>query len=404
MIRVALLIRLVRAWGLAMPDAFQGIIGQPKVRDFLRASVVADRVTHAYLFVGPAGSNKTQAAHALAQALLCPKGASGPRGGFCGACENCKRASRKSHPDIHFCYPEGANGYLIEQVREIVSDISLAPIQAARKIYIIDRADLLGHSAANALLKTLEEPPEDVVLILLGRTRESVLQTIASRCQIVPFRHIPPSEAVGIISQNTGADASRARHALEASGGSITGAIAFLGTSGNGNERYMLRKKLLMSLGRISEMDTWRVLQMAKGIVEDSNGPLDSLRTKQEEELAVNRDFLQKSAIRRIEDRNNRQLAKETLEYMRQALSIMASWIRDVEMVADGCPELVINDDFVADLNDAAVRCDLAKLSVALRAVDDAKLALDYNVSPETCFDAVLLEIRRAFDDACCTS
>lgn len=386
-----------------MTDAFSGIIGQPKVRDFLRSSVESDRVTHAYLFVGPAGSNKTQAAWALAQALLCPKGAKGPRGGFCGSCENCKRASRKSHPDIRFYSPEGANGYLIEQMRELVADIALAPIQAKRKIYIIDRADMLGHSAANSLLKTLEEPPDDAVLILLGRTRESVLQTISSRCQIVPFRHIPPSEAVGIISQNTGADASRARQALEAAGGSITGAIAFLGTSGNGNERYMLRKKLLSGLARIHEMDTWRLLKMAKGIVEDANGPLDSLRTKQEEELAINRDFMQKSAIRRIEERNKRQLAKETLEYMRQSLSMMASWLRDVEMMATGCFELVVNDDFADDLRDAAARCDLAKLSRALRAVDDAKSALDYNVSPETCFDAVLLEIRRAFDDSRCT-
>lgn len=385
-----------------MPDAFSGIIGQPKVRDLLRASVASDRVTHAYLFVGPAGSNKTQAAYALAQALLCPKGEPLGRGGLCGKCENCKRVARRAHPDIRYCCPEGANGYLIEQVRDIVADIPLAPIQAHRKVYIIDRADLLGHSAANALLKTLEEPPDDVVLILLGRTRESVLQTIASRCQIVAFRHIPPSEAVGIVSQNTGADASRARHALEATNGSITAAIAFLNPSG-GNERFMLRKKLLSSLGKLHEMDTWRLCQVAKGIVEDSNGPLDSLRTKQEEELAQNRDFLQKSAIRKIEERNKRQLTKETSEYMHQALSMMSSWLRDVEMVAAGCAELVINDDFIDDIAHAASRCDLAKLSQAMRAVEDAKSALDYNVSPETCFDSVLIEMRRAFDDSRCT-
>lgn len=380
-----------------MPDAFQGILGQPKVRDLLRASVISDRITHAYLFVGPSGSNKTQAAYALAQAILCPKGADGPRGGFCGACENCTRASKKTHPDIHFYTPEGTAGYLIEQVRDMVSDIALAPIQASRKVYIIDRADLLGHAAANALLKTLEEPPDDVVLILLGRTRDSMLPTIASRCQIIPFRHIPPTEAAGIISQNTGADASQARYALEACNGSVTKAITFLDS--RGNERSMLRKELLRSLGKIHTVDEWRVLEMAKGIVENSKGPLDSLRTKQEESLAQNQDFLEKSAIRRIEERNKRQITKETMEYMKEALSIIASWVRDITMVASGAPELVINDDFTDDIVAAAARTDLSRLSGAMRAIDDAKAALDYNVSPETCFDAVLLKIKGAFDD-----
>ena len=83
-----------------MADAFENILGQPKVREFLRASVVSERVTQAYLFVGPAGSNKTQAAYALAQALLCPKGPRGPRGGSCGACDRCGRILRRKHPDV----------------------------------------------------------------------------------------------------------------------------------------------------------------------------------------------------------------------------------------------------------------------------------------------------------------
>ena len=189
-----------------MADAFENILGQPKVREFLRASVVSERVTQAYLFVGPAGSNKTQAAYALAQALMCPKGPRGPRGGSCGACDRCGRILRRKHPDVRYFAPAGANGYLVEQVREIVADTALSPIQADKKIYILDRVDQLGASAANAFLKTLEEPADDVVMILLGRTRESVLPTIVSRCQVVPFRHIPASEAAGIVAQNTGAD------------------------------------------------------------------------------------------------------------------------------------------------------------------------------------------------------
>ena len=102
-----------------MADAFENILGQPQVREFLRASVASERVTHAYLFTGPAGSNKTMAAYALAQALLCPKGPHGPRGGECGACDICRRVKRKKHPDVRYVAPEGAGGYLVDQIRDI---------------------------------------------------------------------------------------------------------------------------------------------------------------------------------------------------------------------------------------------------------------------------------------------
>ena len=105
----------------------------------------------------------------------------------------------------------------------------LLPIQATRKIYIIDRVDLLGTQAANAFLKTLEEPPENVVFILLGRTKDArAFPAVVSRCQVVPFRHIPTTEASGIISQNTGVSAEQARgRAVEACNGSVTKAIGF---------------------------------------------------------------------------------------------------------------------------------------------------------------------------------
>ena len=126
-----------------MADVFDQVYGQPQVRDFLRASVAGDHVTHAYLFCGPAGSNKTQAAYSLAAALLCENGG-------CNACDTCARVARRTHPDVRYFAPEGAGGYLVEQVREIVADTSLAPIQAKRKIYIMDRVDLLNSAAAKS--------------------------------------------------------------------------------------------------------------------------------------------------------------------------------------------------------------------------------------------------------------
>ena len=375
-----------------MADAFENILGQPQVREFLRASVASERVTHAYLFTGPAGSNKTMAAYALAQALLCPKGPHGPRGGECGACDICRRVKRKKHPDVRYFAPEGAGGYLVDQIRDIAADTVLAPIQADRKIYILDRVDLLGVQAANAFLKTLEEPPSDVVLILLGRTRESVLPTIVSRCQVVPFRHIPASEAAGILAQNTGASREKARIAIEACDGSITRGIESL----KSNERLAFRARVLETLALLRNAADWDLVGQAGELVVLAKAPLDVVRAAQEEELAENADFLAKSAIRQIEARNKRQLTAKSLESLRQLTAIIRSWLRDVLAVCAETPELVINVDARGAIEDAARATDEARVAAALSAVRRSDEAISYNVSPETCIDALLFETRDA--------
>ena len=372
-----------------MADAFENILGQPKVREFLRSSVCQGRVSHAYLFTGPAGSNKTMAAYALAQAVMCPKGPKGPRGGECGACDSCRRIMRRKHPDVRYYAPEGANGYLVEQIRAIVADTALAPIQAQRKVYILDRVDLLGTAAANAFLKTLEEPPADVVLILLGRTRESVLPTILSRCQVVPFRHIPASEAAGILSQNTGASAEKARIAIEACGGSITNAMAFL----KSNERLAFRKSVLEVITSLRDADSWDVIKSAEELVVLAKAPLDTVRAAHEAQLAENADFLGRSALRQIEARNKRELSAKSMESFKQITAITASFLRDVLTTCAGAPDLVINVDVRDAIDEVASQVDEARVAKALSAAKDCNNAIAYNVSPETCLDALLFEI-----------
>ena len=375
-----------------MADAFENILGQPQVREFLRASVVSERVTQAYLFVGPAGSNKTQAAYALAQALMCPKGPTGPRGGACGDCDRCGRILRRKHPDVRYFAPEGSAGYLVDQVRDLVADTALAPIQGTRKIYILDRVDQLGVSAANSFLKTLEEPEDDVVFILLARTRDAVLPTILSRCQVVPFRHIPASEAAAIVVQNTGAPAEQARIAIEACGGSITGAVSFLRSPDN--ERLAFRTKLFDSLFRLPYADDWDVIELAADLVKSSQAPLDVMREAQEAELAENADFLQKSALREIEKRHKRQLSAQTRESLRQTMSLTRSWLRDGLMLTSGTPELVINVDVIDRLSETFAGLAPAPLAAAAAKVDACERALAYNVSPETCLDTLLFDVR----------
>jgi DNA polymerase-3 subunit delta' len=368
-----------------MVDVFNGILGQPEVREFLHATTAQGRASHAYLFTGPAGSNKTAAAYAFAQALVCPNHG-------CGTCEECRRVKRRNHPDVHYYAPAGAHGYLVEQVREIVADTNLAPIRSAVKVYIVDRVDQLGVQAANAFLKTLEEPADDVTFILLGRTREGVLPTIVSRCQVVPFRHIPASEAAGILSQNTGVSPERARIAIQACNGSLTRAMEFARSS----ERMEFRSRIMETLRLLENADELDVIEYVQDLLERAKGPLDNIVTAQQEELADSADFLSKAAIKQIEARHKRALSAETNRSLAQLTAIVRSWLRDVLMVLSGMPELVLNTDELDAIQEAAGRTTYAGLMACIRQVDETDEAIAYNVSPETCLDTLLFTIRKA--------
>jgi len=368
-------------------DIFDGIFGQPRVREFLRASIASGRVSHAYLFTGPAGSNKTAAAYAFAQAILC-------KDHGCRTCDDCRRIERRKHPDVHFYTPEGAQGYLIEQIREIVSGVSLAPIRAKGKVYILDRVDLLGVSAANAFLKTLEEPVEGVTFILLGRTREAVLPTIVSRCQVVPFRHIPAREAAGILSQKTGVTPEQARIAIEACNGSITRAMTFAKSA----ERAEFRARIMEVLSNLPLSDERDVLEYAAELIERAKAPLDNVRTQQSEELAESADFLTKTALKQIELRHKRALSMATRESLNQTTSIIRSWLRDVLMIASGTPDLIVNIDQREVLQRVAQKVTPASIMSALREAYKTDETLSYNVSPETCLDVLLFSIREVLN------
>lgn len=370
-----------------MSDIFDGIFGQPRVREFLRASIASGRVSHAYLFTGPAGSNKTAAAYAFAQAILC-------KDHGCRTCDDCRRIERRKHPDVHFYTPEGAQGYLIEQIREIVSGVSLAPIRAKGKVYILDRVDLLGVSAANAFLKTLEEPVKGVTFILLGRTREAVLPTIVSRCQVVPFRHIPAREAAGILSQKTGVTPEQARIAIEACNGSITRAMTFAKSA----ERAEFRARIMEVLSNLSLSDERDVLEYAAELIERAKAPLDNVRTQQSEELAESADFLTKTALKQIELRHKRALSMATRESLNQTTSIIRSWLRDVLMIASGAPDLIVNIDQREVLQRVAQKVTPASIMSALREAYKTDETLSYNVSPETCLDVLLFSIREVLN------
>ena len=134
-----------------------------------------------------------------------------------GSCDECIRVAHRTHPDVRWLAPGSVTGYLVDQVRDVIADASLSPARATRKVYIVERAELLRGAAANALLKTIEEPPSDVIFVLMARAEETVLPTIVSRCQVVRFQVIAPDVALAELVRS-GATEREARIALSVAG------------------------------------------------------------------------------------------------------------------------------------------------------------------------------------------
>ena len=160
---------------------FSEVIGQERAIAVLRRSISLGRVAHAYLFTGIEGCGKKKSALAFVQAVFCGKEEA------CGVCPSCRKLANGRHPDLHLLEPDGAF-IKIDQVRELQKELSYRPFEAPKKACIIDGADKLNLSSGNALLKTLEEPPGEALMILIAPEPSAVLQTILSRCQSLAFQ------------------------------------------------------------------------------------------------------------------------------------------------------------------------------------------------------------------------
>lgn len=170
------------------PASFEEVAGQQSIVRTLRNAINSGKIAHAYLFCGPRGTGKTSMARLFAKALNCEEGI----GHQCNKCSNCLALNSSSHPDVIEIDAASNNG--VDQVRELIDQVRYLPIKGRYKVYIIDEVHMMSQGAFNALLKTLEEPPDHVIFILATTEPHKVLPTILSRCQRYDFTKIDDAD------------------------------------------------------------------------------------------------------------------------------------------------------------------------------------------------------------------
>lgn len=177
------------------PQTFDEVVGQKAIVQTLKNALKENKIAHAYLFCGPRGTGKTSMARLFAKALNCSNGL----GEQCNMCDNCKQIISGTHPDVFEI--DAASNSSVDNVRKLIEEIAFAPIMGRYKVYIIDEVHSLSGSAFNALLKTLEEPPSNVVFILATTEPNKVLPTIMSRVQRFDFSKVSQEDLVGLMSR-----------------------------------------------------------------------------------------------------------------------------------------------------------------------------------------------------------
>src|ERR1700722_8220524 len=209
---------------------FDEVIGQDHVAQTLKKAIRTGRIAHAYLFCGTRGVGKTSMARILAKALNC-QSFPGPTDTPCGKCDSCQGIARGE--DIDVIEIDAASNTGVDNVRDVISNSQFRPARSRFKVYIIDEVHMLSKNAFNALLKTLEEPPEHVKFILATTEPEKVLPTILSRCQRFDFRNIPSREIAGHLKEickkeKAAADEEALLLVAKAGAGSMRDALSLL--------------------------------------------------------------------------------------------------------------------------------------------------------------------------------
>ena len=249
---------------------FNDIIGQQKQLTVLRSALASGRLHHAYLFLGPEGVGKRLVAVALAKSLHCSE----LKNDFCGGCVNCRRIAAGNHPDVRVIEPlSGKKEISIQQIRELERELNYRSFTGKRKIAIIDPATLLNLSSQNALLKTLEEPPQDCLIVLIAANEGGLLPTLRSRCLRLSFTPLARNEITGFLQSHHGMNRTDAEFIAALGMGSIGAALAL-------DKDQLIEKRKIWTgmLGAFKRRDYHGAMIAAEALAVNREEALDFLK------------------------------------------------------------------------------------------------------------------------------
>lgn len=240
-------------------SGFKDVVGHKNIIKYIESAVSADAVSHAYILNGERGSGKKMLANLFAMSLQCQNRQED--GDACGKCQSCKQAVSGNHPDIIRVTHEKPNTISVDDIREQVNnDIVIKSYSSKYKIYIIPEADLMTVQAQNALLKTIEEPPEYAVIMLLTENAETLLPTIRSRCVMMKLRNIKDQLVKKYLMEQMEIPDYKADVCVAFAQGNMGKAI-MLATSDHFNE---IKEEAVHLLKNIDEMDVSELMEAVK--------------------------------------------------------------------------------------------------------------------------------------------
>src|SRR3954454_4433703 len=356
------------------PVALAGTEDHPHARMVLGAALEAGDPSHAYLFHGPPGTGKRTAARALAAELL----AAGEQDHAAAR----KRVLAGTHPDLTWVKPTGAHVMRVSDVEEpVVSAATRTPFESSRRVFVLERADTMNDEVANRMLKTLEEPPEFVHLILLTDAIGQVLETVISRCQLVRFDALSP-ERIADALQSEGVEPGRAGACGRLALGNMTRARYLASEEGEALRDDVERLVRACLAGEMREAgceEPWRPL-LARAD-ERSDFAVEAVGATARERLENEPKGRDRKAIEReFEEAAKRDGRRARTEVLELGLELMALSFRDLLCLAEGAEGAVLASDRAPGLASAARGRDPRRLREAIERCEDARQALELNV------------------------
>ena len=384
-----------------MSSVFDDLVGQEHIIEILTKAVAASRkgiesqeMTHAWVFTGPPGSGRSSAAVAFAQALIC-------KNNGCNNCSDCNAAKTHGHPDVEIIRTEGLS-IKVEEVRELLTRVAWAPSMGGWRVVVMEDADRLTESAANALLKAIEEPGTRTVWLLCAPTLHDVLPTIRSRCRHLQLR-TPSLQAVTQVLINRDQIApGMADFAARVSQGHI-GRAKYLATNETVRSNRKIIMRLPLQLGSLAA-----AFQAAQTLVDlatqEANQSSEERDEKEIEKLqeaygkgATGRGMATggAKAVKELEKEQKSRTTRMVRDSIDGALLDIATFYRDVMMVQSGNTESMINTDVREQIEIYAASHPSHSTILKISAIMDARTNLAQNAAPLVTCEALMCQLAR---------